>query len=331
VVAHGPTVHPEQDPQQSSPSQRDPWYLQLVNLDLTCNPAPIVRHLRAHLCLSALVSVRIFVLANPFSRRSKHMQKHTDRMLQLSGTRIVASAVALALASQCARNILQTGIQAGRIGPPPISQVPPFIFNTSAATIHNDSENSALPPAVVQLQQMKRRDLVRLFCQSQPPTNGEKALTGDWNGCLLDNNGKIMTLVSNTLTHSLFGAGYRQWNGKSFFSNLQGINRFRVTSDETSSRNIAKRHKFDFSLQPSRMQPGTESIQLIYKEHHRIISPWHTMMDEVRVVAGHPNVLIGMGCVAWGGGFLNAAPFCLWREKVNDESTYESGTDRSDS
>ena len=43
------------------------------------------------------------------------------------------------------------------------------------------------------------------------------------------------------------------------------------------------------------------------------------MVDELRVLKlpedSSVEVMIGMGCMAWSGGMLNASPFCLWRHK----------------
>lgn len=230
-------------------------------------------------------------------------------MMLLSATRTVAYAVALTLATQSARNMIQTA----RITRSPSSSTPSLLSIAATHVAKNDADATISTSSVVdQLQKMKRKDVIELFCQSQPPTNGE-VLIGDWNGCLLENNSKIMTLVSTILTHKLFGRGYRQWNGKAFLPASRGINRF-FSSKSMSSNAIATCHEFEYSLQPSRVQPGTTSILLQYSKYHPLLSPWHTMMDEVRALPENPDILIGMGCVAWGGGVLNAAPFCLWRD-----------------
>ena len=104
------------------------------------------------------------------------------------------------------------------------------------------------------------------------------------------------------------------------------MNRFAVTPSKKSTT-IGKRHAFAFGLRPSRVQPGTSSIQLDYAQYNSRLSPWYTMMDEVRLIHAasdgskeETDVLIGMGCVAWGGGFWNAAPFCLWKERGDGNS-----------
>jgi hypothetical protein len=251
-------------------------------------------------------------------------------MLVVSTAKIIASAVVLTLASQCARNMIQTArIVAGTEKPSPAENVlPSAIVDTSILDARNLYDTDTLlsslplPPVVKHLQSLDRKELLELFCQSQPPKeNVIMELNGEWNGCLLENNGRIMTSVSNIMTHLLFGKGHR-WNGKVFSPSSRGWNRFVAPKNRFSEKNGERqvdcgRRSFQYSLQESRIQPGTKSVQLEYSKYHSPFSLWHTMMDEVRLVPGVPDVLIGMGCMGWSGGMLNAAPFCLWRSTTS--------------
>jgi hypothetical protein len=246
-------------------------------------------------------------------------------MMILPATKIVTSALAVMLAGQCARNMTQTA----RIARRSVSIRPFDLLNVTEDSTLSSSLSTTTPPSVFYLQSLKRKELLEIFCQSEAPED-VKTLEGEWNGCLLDNNSKIMTMISNILTHALFGKGFHRWNGKSFDpATGKGINRFTKTSRKDSQPpEIGKRHRFAFGLQPSRVQPETASIQLNYAKCSSPLSPWYTMMDEVRVVPGEPMVLIGMGCVAWGGGFLNAAPFCLWKDGGVQDSKSKLSPDR---
>jgi hypothetical protein len=125
------------------------------------------------------------------------------------------------------------------------------------------------------------------------------------------------------MTHVLFAGGFRRkWDGKTFFADGTGMNRFVVVTTTTpmggdggrNRRLLQEKHKFDYGIKESKIHRGTKSVQLQYYRYQSSpISLWYTMTDEIRPVPNHPNVFIGMGCMAWSGGMLNAAPFCLWR------------------
>ena len=170
---------------------------------------------------------------------------------------------------------------------------------------------------VENLQQMKRRDLLELFCQSSSPSSTR--IQGDYDGCLLDNNG--LTLVTQFLTDGLFGKGKR-WSGKAFTSSNRGINRFYSSQEE----NPIQQHSFSYNIGQSRLHPNKNSIRLDYSHDQAPWSLWKTMTDELRLVAvlnDGGEVWIGMGCMAWSGGVWNSSPFCLYRQK--DTTGIESG------
>eukprot|EP00534_Pseudo-nitzschia_fraudulenta_P001820 CAMPEP_0201129408 /NCGR_PEP_ID=MMETSP0850-20130426/36856_1 /ASSEMBLY_ACC=CAM_ASM_000622 /TAXON_ID=183588 /ORGANISM="Pseudo-nitzschia fraudulenta, Strain WWA7" /LENGTH=267 /DNA_ID=CAMNT_0047398873 /DNA_START=131 /DNA_END=934 /DNA_ORIENTATION=- len=217
------------------------------------------------------------------------------------------------------------------------------------------------------LKGMGREELLKVFSESRAPTpeelseiicyrgnaerNSEKCGKSnddnnnaicEWDGVLLDNNGKIMNLVSGLLTHGLFGGiglpwrlmgpsskAKGRWSGKAFGtlsspgSPSVGTNRF-VPAKSTA---CFRRHSFDFSISDSKLLPGTSSLRLEYKRHQSLpVSLWSSMVDEIRVVELLPRettcnnendsdnedlVLIGMGWMGWSGGSLNCSPFLL--------------------
>ena len=164
------------------------------------------------------------------------------------------------------------------------------------------------------LQSMPKSDLLKLFLSSEPPASHEESIKGEWNGILLHNN-LVLTTVTNFITNTLFGMG-RKWNGKAFYEENKGINRFHAKADSSS---IQTEHRFDFSIAPSRLDPKSSSVILIYNKYQNLFSPWKAMVDELRVLKlpqdSSVEVMICMGCMGWSGGMLNASPFCLWRPK----------------
>ena len=175
------------------------------------------------------------------------------------------------------------------------------------------------PSSVVQdLKSMTRANLLNIFSNSHTPLSLSE-IEGEWDGCLLDNNGFVMTTVSNIMTHGLFGLG-RRWNGKKFGADGKGSNRFNIKSsqsDNSDNSGVTTAHNFDFSITDSAVdvrQGSSSVVQLVYSNYHPRLSLWKTMADEVRFIpAGDKQVLIGLGSMKWSGGMLNAAPFCLWR------------------
>mmetsp|Transcript_10212 Transcript_10212/g.24544 ORF Transcript_10212/g.24544 Transcript_10212/m.24544 type:complete len:322 (+) Transcript_10212:29-994(+) len=128
-----------------------------------------------------------------------------------------------------------------------------------------------------------------------------------------------------------------------------GMNRFRrfddVGNDNLECDDINfffNQHQFDYWIEDSKIQPGTKSLILKYNRYQSLsfLSPWHTMRDEIRILPESllrsiqtlgeekgggdsgsttnitgttTDVLLGMGSMAWSGGALNSAPFCLIR------------------
>ena len=183
------------------------------------------------------------------------------------------------------------------------------IARNDAASI--DAGNKIFPElsspeaAVDKLQSLTRKELVQLFTACRAPSDLSE-IEGEWNGCLLDNNG--LTTISNILTHQLFGLRVgRNWNGKAFQGNGKGINRF-TTKERTSTE-----HVFEYSLEDSNIVGDSQSVRIDYWNHQSPVSLWKTMRDEVRVIPGDVEILLGMGSMGWSGGSKNCSPFCMWR------------------
>lgn len=143
--------------------------------------------------------------------------------------------------------------------------------------------------------------------------------------------------MTEFLTDRLFGMG-RKWNGKQFgkdpSSPQQGINRFfprghrrpkgdRATTTTPPQETTITKHTFDMKILPSKLGAREMSLVLDYSRHQFPLSPWRTMMDEIRVVRvgegggadEDARVLIGLGYMAWSGGKLNSSPFLLYRKE----------------
>jgi hypothetical protein len=223
-------------------------------------------------------------------------------MMIVSAIQVAASAFILTVAGSCGRNMLQTSRVAGGSSGEIENLLPVGICSNPETTVNH-------------LQSLKRKELVDLFCSSSAPSDLSE-ISGEWNGYLLENNGIIMTMSSTIMTHVLFSMG-RRWNGKAFAPEGKGINRFlSKKGDATDSE-----HSFDISIQKSIIQCGKESVMLQYTNYQTPVSLWRTMVDEVRFLPGSTEVLIGFGSMAWSGGMLNSAPFCLWRANPDSKDS----------
>lgn len=167
-----------------------------------------------------------------------------------------------------------------------------------------------LNDVMAELKSMKRPEIIKLFLASSTPSKSSMIL-GDWNAVLLENNGPLMTSISQQITNNLFG-NRKSWNGKKFNSNGVGINRFQTRNND--DKKVIYNHNFDWKVKESAFFEG-ETLSLDYSNYQSILSPWKSMKDEVRVLGKTKDgklIMIGMGSMAWSGGMLNAAPFCLF-------------------
>jgi hypothetical protein len=212
-------------------------------------------------------------------------------MILTTAVQMAASVVVLTLAGGCTRNMLQTA----KVAKLPSTEPHSFPEDACAST----------DAMVSHLQTLSREELLRVFCSCPPPSDISK-LSGEWNGELLNNNNLGMTSIGSLfMSNVLFGKG-RRWNGKFFGSEGKGINRFRGKHNGL----VDKEHAFDISIQESKIKSGTSSACVKYSNYQFPLSLWRTMRDEIRCLPG--DVLIGFGAMAWSGGMLNAAPFCLY-------------------
>jgi hypothetical protein len=201
----------------------------------------------------------------------------------------VASALALSVVGNITRNVFQTYSLPRK--DKSSTEIPQF---------------SNIEEGVKFLESLSRKELLQIFLQSRQPSNLSE-VEGEWNGHLLD-NGPVLTPITSFISNQLFGIkNGRKWNGKVFGNSGVGINRF------LAGQTTRKEHKFDYSIQSSKVDPKGNAVRLIYSKYQPLYSPWNTMSDEVRLLPGSVDILIGMGCMGWSGGFLNAAPFCLSR------------------
>mmetsp|Transcript_30604 Transcript_30604/g.46964 ORF Transcript_30604/g.46964 Transcript_30604/m.46964 type:complete len:251 (+) Transcript_30604:151-903(+) len=232
-------------------------------------------------------------------------------MITFLVTRAIA-AVTATLAASSARNMWQTyqmihtaeEHDTNKIDPPPI------LF----------SKDCCVDDAVEEIQKLNRKEFLNLYrgCGSVADLS---LVEGDWNGVLLENNGQIMTWISNFMTHQLFSKGPRRWDGKSFGKDNKGTNLFRTYE----GGNIEREHRIDYTVEPSFYGSDKDAISVKYKNYQDIFSLWRTMGDEVKILRTDftdGEVLLGMGCMGWSGGFLNGSPFCLYRKEPLETSLF---------
>ena len=202
-----------------------------------------------------------------------------------------------------------------------------YISSTGDGKVSAPS-NKSVDDIVADLQRLRRSEFLELWMACDAPAQNMKSVDGDWNGVLLDNNGLLMTKVSEFLTDALFGRKFDKWNGKAFrIGESGGINRFLPKcngNDRSSGTNeVQYEHKFDCRVEKSKLDQSGEALVLQYANHQGRLSPWHSMRDEIRVLPINKGkkdggILLGLGCMKWSGayvrdGMLNSAPFCLYR------------------
>jgi hypothetical protein len=148
------------------------------------------------------------------------------------------------------------------------------------------------------------RELLRLFHAAPPPRM--ESMAGEYQAVVLPAG--IFGPLASFFTHRFFGPG--RWQGKAFQPHDQergeGYNLF---SSEGSIDDPALRRtrRFDTSMAPSRFD-GRPSFCLDYGPYNRFLI--HSMKDEIRQLG--PELFLGLGTMAAGGGALNPAPFALF-------------------
>ena len=242
----------------------------------------------------------------------------------------LAAAVVLTLASQSGRNMIQTYRIINNYNNNPLLSTTTNLLSLPSASDKNgvvDEDNVELR-IVEQLKKLTREQLLQLFisehCVAPSSELSEMSeLAGsEWNGCLLDNNSKIVTQVSNSMTHQLFSGSFSLfggsgggrnnnhnhnnmkkkkkktktvWNGKAFLPGSRGSNRFSIIEQRekpglVSSISIFQKHDFDYSVKKSKFVKHNDetesSICLNYSNYQSspYTSLWYTMTDELRYI-----------------------------------------------
>jgi len=190
--------------------------------------------------------------------------------------------------------------------------------------------------AVNGLSNMKKKELVELYLQCEPPDlssdisyyNNKKGYQYQYDGYLLD-NGPVLTSVTGFITNRLFGKG-KPWLGKAYMKPTsnencgEGKNRFALNISRKTPQRLDR--TFDYSIGKSILpSPSLTNKSLFnkYASHCSSLSPmslvWRGMVDELRVIelVNKEKVLLGCGYFTWSGGVYNLAPFCLVARKCN--------------
>ena len=142
--------------------------------------------------------------------------------------------------------------------------------------------------------------VLRLFHAAPAP--GLEDMDGEYRAAIV--GAGVFAPLASFFTHTFFGPG--PWQGKAF--KPLGRNRgegYNLFGEEPFSRT----RRFDTSIAPSRFD-GRPSFCLDYGPHNRFLV--HSMKDEIRQLG--PQLFIGLGTMASGGGALNPAPFALFGE-----------------
>jgi len=235
-----------------------------------------------------------------------------------------SSTILLAVASQCARNMIQTldvqrraaAILSSTMGDD-ASCAAAMMTNPLAASLSESGSSEETTTTADRLQTMKRKELLEVFANSRAPTRSElsewfacKGSENDeyceWDAMLLNNNSFIMNTSSSFLTHALLGGialpwrlvgksskAKGRWNGKAFGTSGKGINRF-LGKDAENNPSSFRRHAFDYDIVQSKVLPegdggndksSTLALRLDYSRYQSLpISLWASMRDELRVV-----------------------------------------------
>eukprot|EP00814_Leptocylindrus_danicus_P008043 CAMPEP_0116013582 /NCGR_PEP_ID=MMETSP0321-20121206/5807_1 /TAXON_ID=163516 /ORGANISM="Leptocylindrus danicus var. danicus, Strain B650" /LENGTH=234 /DNA_ID=CAMNT_0003483149 /DNA_START=63 /DNA_END=767 /DNA_ORIENTATION=- len=166
------------------------------------------------------------------------------------------------------------------------------------------------------LQSLNRKDLLFLYRLCAAPSSTDLYAGKVWDGFLLNNNSLVMTQITAFITNQLFGKGSK-WKGKSFDAatgdcNGTGKNQFIQPTTEC----VEAMHAFEYDSKGVSAIDGKQSMMLRYSSFHPFISPWHTMVDELRVLRepdedGEGAIMLCLGYMAWSGGCLNSSPFYL--------------------
>lgn len=152
------------------------------------------------------------------------------------------------------------------------------------------------------LGRLSRTQILRLFHSAPPPDM--QAIEGEYDAVILPAG--VFAPLASFFTHTFFGPG--RWQGKAFKAcgrdTGEGYNLF---GDHSSAGGLRRTRRFVTTLAPSRFD-GRPSLCMDYGPYNRFLV--HSMKDEIRQLG--PQLFLGLGVMAAGGGALNPAPFALF-------------------
>ena len=153
------------------------------------------------------------------------------------------------------------------------------------------------------LEKLSKAQLMQLFLAAPAPDFSR--MKGEYRARTMDVG--ILAPAADFYTHHLFGPG--RWIGKAFFpfepDKGWGYNLFAKTSDPDTTT-LARTRKMRTYVARSNIDDRL-SFHVDYAPYNS--GAVKTMHDEIRTI--HPNLFIGMGYMAMGGGSINPAPFIL--------------------
>ncbi|KAJ1635805.1 hypothetical protein T492DRAFT_964031 [Pavlovales sp. CCMP2436] len=200
-----------------------------------------------------------------------------------------------------------SALRGGHLVPlaPPLFAVSSLALLVALNTAQNGGEHAPTPRIVAELASAedvlrscaRKSDVVALW-RSAGPVQPETVAGRELRGALLFRG--VLAPASAVITHALFAPG-SAWTGKAFGPLGEGLNTF---------ANGMRRRCFTYAVQLSELD-GKPALALTYRGRDGLFGGLLGMRDELRVLPGHPRILLGMGGMAVTGGVRNAAPFVL--------------------
>lgn len=170
---------------------------------------------------------------------------------------------------------------------------------------HSAGEILGKQPAkatVEDLAGLSRAQVLRLFHAAAAPDL--QSMQGEYSAVILP-AGPFAPLAS-FFTHTFFGPG--RWQGKAFMAHGgdqgEGYNLF---CERANAGRLCRTRRFLTTIGPSRFD-GRPSLRMDYSPYNRFLV--HSMKDEIRQLG--PQLFLGLGTMAAGGGALNPAPFAVF-------------------
>jgi len=170
---------------------------------------------------------------------------------------------------------------------------------------HSPEEILGKPPLTAtagDLGHLSRRQILRLFhCAAAPEMH---AMEGEYSAVILPAG--VFAPLASFFTHTFFGPG--RWQGKAFTARGRDCGEgYNLFGDHSSAGRLRRTRRFLTTVGPSRFD-GRPSFCMDYGPYNRFLV--HSMRDEIRQLG--PQLFLGLGIMAAGGGTLNPAPFALF-------------------